>query len=231
MQPFVKICGTTSALDARLSQEAGADFLGVMLNHPASPRHISLEAALEIRDSVSIPIVALSVNRNLEQLVEIADVLQPRALQLHGDESPELVAELAARGFEVWKAVSGDAAALFEGATRFTKAGASAILVDAREVSSLGTVYGGTGHLADWNGARALVESGFRVILAGGLAPENVARATETVRPWAVDVVSGVEARKGVKDASRLREFVALAKLTADGQNDSNQTSNHAVRI
>lgn len=214
MFPHVKICGTTSPFDARLAQDAGADFLGVMLNHSASPRCISPQTAREIRDSVTIPLVALSVNQSRAELLEIAENLNPHALQLHGDESPELVAELAARGFEIWKAISGDETALLEGAQRFTQAGASAILVDAREISPDGVVYGGTGQLADWNGARALVEAGFRVILAGGLSPQNVARALDFVHPWAVDVVSGVEAQKGIKDERKLREFVSLAKST-----------------
>lgn len=212
MFPHVKICGTTSVSDARLAQDAGADFLGVILNHRASPRHISPRTAREIRDAVTIPLVALSVNQSRDELLEMAGNLNPHALQLHGDESPESVQELAARGFEVWKAISGDQTTLLESAQRFTQAGAGAILVDAREISARGVVYGGTGQLADWNGARALVEAGFRVILAGGLSPQNVARAIDFVQPWAVDVVSGVEARKGIKDERKLREFVLLAR-------------------
>ncbi len=212
MKTRLKICGTTSISDARLSQEAGADFLGVILNHPASPRHVSIETAREIAQSTSIPVVALSVNQNLETLLVIAEELRPHALQLHGDESPELVKNLAARGFRVWKAISGDEKALLQAAKVFSEAGAEAILVDARATSPNGIVYGGTGQLADWNAARALVNSGFRVILAGGLSPANVARAIETVRPWGVDVVSGVEARRGIKDASKLWAFALLVK-------------------
>ncbi|PQV63232.1 phosphoribosylanthranilate isomerase [Abditibacterium utsteinense] len=223
MPLHVKICGTTSILDARLAQEAGADFLGVMLNHPASPRNISLVTALEIQESAAIPLVALSVNQDLETLLQVAAELSPRALQLHGDESPALVSELVARGFEVWKAISGQEIPLLQEAEIFREAGARAILVDAREVSSGGVVYGGTGQISDWNGARELVEAGFRVILAGGLSPGNVARAITFVQPWALDVVSGVETRKGVKDAQKLRQFVSLAKTKALGQNDSNQ--------
>ncbi len=212
MATLLKICGTTSPLDARLSQEAGADFLGVILNHPASPRSVSLETAREIAASTSARLVALSVNQPLETLLAIAGELRPHALQLHGDETPELVSQLAERGLEVWKAVSGEETALFEAAQRFREAGASAILVDARETSPQGTIYGGTGQTCDWNAARALVDAGFRVILAGGLAPANVARAIETVRPWMIDVVSGVEARKGAKDPEKVRQFAVLVK-------------------
>ncbi|HEX8464937.1 MAG TPA: phosphoribosylanthranilate isomerase [Abditibacterium sp.] len=206
-----KICGTTSLGDAQLAREAGADFLGVILHHPASPRHVSLEVARQISDSVSLSVVALGVNQSLETWLHIAEALRPVALQLHGDEAPELVAALAARGFSVWKAIAGDENALLAQARLFSQAGAKAIVVDAREIAPGGTIYGGTGHLADWNGARRLVELGFRVVLAGGLDPDNVARAVETVQPWGVDVVSGVEASKGRKDAAKVRDFVRRA--------------------
>ena len=203
---FLKICGTTSIDDAQLSARAGADALGVIVRHAASPRHVEDEMAQLIRIESGVPIVAVSVNQSLESLEQIAATLQPRALQLHGDESPDLVRALVARGYTVWKAIAG--ASMLNAAQIYTDAGASALLVDARETRANGTVYGGTGHLADWTAARALVDAGFCVILAGGLTPENVARAIETVEPWGVDVVSGVEARKGVKDADKVRDFV-----------------------
>lgn len=212
MSVLVKICGTTSAGDARLAHEAGADFLGVMLNHPPSPRHVVREIAKEVHSATSVPLVVLTVNQPLETLIELAEDFAPRALQLHGDESPALVELLANRGFKVWKAISGDERALVAAARNYQAAGAEAILVDARETTPEGIVYGGTGHVADWNAARRLVDDGYRVILAGGLTPDNVARAVETVRPWSVDVVSGVEERKGIKDAERIRDFVARAK-------------------
>ena len=206
---FFKICGTTSLFDAQLAARAGADALGIIV-HPASPRHVELESARAIAVAVEVPIVAVSVNQSLESLEEIARALQPRALQLHGDESPELVSELTARGHSVWKVLAG--ANLLDDARRYTDAGASALLVDARETGETGTIYGGTGQLADWSAARQLVDAGFKIILAGGLTPENVARAVQTVNPWGVDVVSGVEARKGVKDADKVREFAVSAR-------------------
>ena len=206
---FLKICGTTTLADAEMSARAGADALGIIVNHAVSPRHVAIENARAIAGDVaaSVPIVAVSVNQSLEALEAIAAQLHPLALQLHGDESPELVRQLVARDYVVWKALSGDAATLRQHARIYTDAGAVALLIDARETTASGVVYGGTGHVADWNAARALVDDGFRVILAGGLTPENVARAIETVRPWGVDVVSGVEARKGVKDAEKVRAF------------------------
>jgi phosphoribosylanthranilate isomerase len=209
----VKICGTTSVGDARLALSAGADFLGVMVNYAPSPRNVCLEVARSIRAVAGDKLVLLSVNQNEAELTRLSEEIQPAALQLHGDEPPELVAALNKRGFRVWKAIHGDTAQLLEQAHRFRDAGAEAILVDARESGSGGTVYGGTGTLADWNGARALVEAGFRVVLAGGLSPENVARAVRVVEPFAVDCVSGVEASKGIKDADKVRAFLREARL------------------
>ena len=211
---MLKICGTTSPLDAEIAAGAGADCIGLIVEHAASPRTVSLEAARRIALGARVPVVALSVNRDLDSLLEIADKLQPRALQLHGDETPELVRQLSARGWTVWKAISGDAAALSEQARVFSDAGAGAILVDARETTPAGTVYGGTGQIVDWTAVRGLVNQGFRVILAGGLTPHNVARALEIARPWGVDVVSGVESRKGVKDPDKVRAFVARARAS-----------------
>lgn len=210
----VKICGTTSVEDARLALSAGADFFGVIVAHPPSPRNVSLEIARAIQQIAPEKTVLLCVNQNENDLVRLSEAVEPARLQLHGDESPRLVAALSRRGFRVWKAIHGDAATLWEQAHRFRDAGAEAILVDARESSAGGTVYGGTGRAADWEGARALVEAGFRVILAGGLTPDSVARAREVVQPFALDCVSGVEASKGVKDADKVRAFVREAHKT-----------------
>ena len=213
---FLKICGMTSLADAEICARAGADALGVIVRHAASPRHVEIETARAIARGAGAPVVAVSVNQSLEDLEQIAAELNPLALQLHGDESPELVGHLIERGHTVWKAISGDVAALTGAAKIYSDAGATALVVDAREVGEGGVVYGGTGQLADWTTARALVDDGFRVILAGGLSADNVARAIETVRPWGVDVVSGVEARGGVKEAAKVRDFVALARGAAN---------------
>ena len=210
----VKICGTTSVHDARLSLDAGADFLGVIVAHPPSPRNVTVEIACAIRDVTPEKLVLLTVNQSEEALRELVQALQPVALQLHGDETPALVRSLSQGGPRVWKAIHGDAAQLLELAHQYTEAGAEAILVDARETQTDGVVYGGTGKVADWEGARALVDAGFRVVLAGGLTPDNVARAAHRVQPFALDCVSGVEATKGIKDPDRVRNFVQSARAT-----------------
>jgi phosphoribosylanthranilate isomerase len=210
---LVKICGNTSVADAQMAARAGADYLGVIVEHQPSPRSTSLERAREIRAATACPIVAVTVNLTLDRLLHIADVLQPAALQLHGDERAEMVRQLKSHGLTVWAACAGEAQALRRRALEMTEAGASAILMDARATGeSGGIVYGGTGHLGDWQTARALMEDGLHVILAGGLNPTNVAEAIDAVQPWMVDVVSGVEASKGIKDPLKVRRFIESAR-------------------
>ncbi len=213
---LVKICGTTSIDDALLAQNAGADYQGVIL-HPPSPRYVDLPRAKAIKDAVDTPIVAVTVNLSLEQLLKINQVLEPAVLQLHGDEPPQLVETLARQGLRIWAAVGGEQAR--QRADVLLEAGAEAILVDARAKTKSGeTIYGGTGKRSDWDLARELRESGAHVVLSGGLSPENVAEAIQTVQPWLIDTVSGVESSPGVKDEEKLRQFLSIIKATTELQ-------------
>jgi phosphoribosylanthranilate isomerase len=209
---LVKICGTTSVADAQLAASAGADYLGIIVEHAPSPRSVFLQTAREIAAATHLPAVAVTVNQRLCELLSLADALQPTVLQLHGDESVQLVRDLKRHDLTVWVACSGNAEETKRRALAMTDAGADAVLIDARITTPDGVIYGGTGHKADWNCARELVEYKLRVILAGGLAPDNVAEAIQYVQPWMVDVISGIEARKGVKDAAKVQRFVEAAK-------------------
>jgi phosphoribosylanthranilate isomerase len=216
---LIKICGTTTSHDVLLAARAGADYLGIIVEHLPSPRNVDLESAIEIRDALqraglSTPLVAVTVNLPIARLLEIQELLAPQVLQLHGDESPELVAQLVERGARVW-ATAGEGEAALQRASTLLGAGAEAILVDARAQTSSGTtIYGGTGKSSDWSLARELSQSGARVVLSGGLNPQNVAHAIEQVQPWIVDAVSGVEARPGVKDENKVRTFIEAARAT-----------------
>ena len=209
---LVKICGTTSVADAQLAQDSGADFLGVIVEHALSPRSVNLQTAREIFAATNLQTVAVTVNKNLDELLRLHDELQPDVLQLHGDESVEIARALSTRSVRFWAACSGETAVAKTRALQMSDAGAGAVLLDARTQHDGVTVYGGTGLRSDWQLARELVESGLRVVLAGGLTPENVREAIQTVHPWAVDVVSGVEAQKGVKDAQRVLDFARNAQ-------------------
>lgn len=212
LEPLIKICGTTSVEDARLSHDAGADFLGVIVEHAPSPRHVSTEDACAIFAATDLLTVAVTVNKTLDELLQIHETLQPFALQLHGDESAELARQLVQRNITVWAACSGEREVARCRALEMSDAGAQAVLLDARATDGSQIVYGGTGQLSDWELARELCANGLRVVLSGGLSPENVRLAIEFVQPWMVDIVSGVEACKGVKDEVKLREFVRQAR-------------------
>ena len=208
-RPLVKICGTTSLQDAQHAVDCGADYIGVIVDYPPSPRHVSLADAIDIRRNLqdTVQFVAVTVNLSLDDLRRVHNELRADVLQLHGDEAPELITNLQNEGIRVWAAVHNA-----ERAQQMREAGAEAILVDARATTTEGTIYGGTGQRSDWLLARSLVEDNVSVVLAGGLDAQNVNAAIEQVQPWMVDVISGVEARKGIKDPQKVAQFIEAAR-------------------
>lgn len=198
----VKICGITNWADARLSVDLGASALGFNF-YPPSPRAISPAEAWRIlrRLPPFVEAVGVFVNWPPAAVVALARALRLGAVQLHGDESPDDVAALA-KSHRVIKAVQ--VRRRFRPAQLARYRGASAILLDgfARGLR------GGTGRALDWKLARQARRYA-RIILAGGLTPENVAEAMRIAAPYAVDVASGVEARPGKKDPARLRALFA----------------------
>jgi phosphoribosylanthranilate isomerase len=203
----VKICGITNAEDARAACEAGVDAIGLNF-YPRSPRALSVEKAVGFRALIpsGVQVFGVFVNADAGDVMEIFRMVRLDALQLHGDESPTTVAQLA-RIAPVFKAlrVGPD----FSAGTLESCPGVSGFLFDTADVGP--GQYGGTGRLADWGVARQAARS-YRVILAGGLNAENVAAAILQVRPYGVDVASGVEASPGAKDHAQLREFVREAR-------------------
>jgi phosphoribosylanthranilate isomerase len=197
----VKICGITNAADALAAIDAGANLLGFNF-YAKSPRRISEAEAAKIRPLVpkKVEAVGIFVNAKPADVAALRDSLELDAVQLHGDESPETVAEIA-DSVPVIKAfrIEED----FAVATLDEYPSAFAFLFDAAHTGQ----YGGTGHATDWDAARQAALS-HRIILAGGLKVENVAAAVRIVRPYAVDVASGVESKPGKKDHGRLREFI-----------------------
>jgi phosphoribosylanthranilate isomerase len=201
----VKICGITNWADARRAVAWGADLLGFNF-YAGSPRYVEPVKAGKIvrRLPKKISAVGVFVNESEPKMLEIARAVGLDALQLHGDETPAMVARLQ-RSFPVIKAirVKGSAAA---GQMQRYKA-ASALLLDGFDARRRG----GTGKTFDWEIARRAKRHG-RIFLAGGLTPENVGEAIRAVRPYAVDVCSGVEARPGKKDPARVRSLMRAAK-------------------
>jgi phosphoribosylanthranilate isomerase len=197
----VKICGITNAADALAAIDAGANLLGFNF-YEKSPRHITEAEAAKIRPRLPqrVEAVGIFVNAPPAHVAALCKSLKLGTVQLHGDESPETVAELA-RNLTVWKAFRVEPDFRLETLDEYPEA--SAYLFDAAHTGQ----YGGTGRTTDWDVARRAA-LGRRIILAGGLNLENVAAAVRIVRPYAVDVASGVESKPGKKDHGRMREFI-----------------------
>ncbi len=197
----VKICGITNEADALAAIDAGANLLGFNF-YEKSPRRIDEAEAARIRAQLpkKVKAVGIFVNAPVLEVAALCKLLKLDFAQLHGDETPETVAELA-RSLPVFKAfrVEPD----FPLGTLDEYPEAFAFLFDA----PLTGQYGGTGRPTDWDVARRAAKSR-RIILAGGLKVENVAAAVRIVRPYAVDVASGVELKPGKKDHGRMREFI-----------------------
>lgn len=200
----VKICGVTNWADARLACEAGADFIGFNF-YAKSPRFISPARAAKIVSRLpnGVAAVGVFVNESQEAVIQIARRLQLDFVQLHGDETPEMVAAVA-QYVPVIKALRVRKPFRATELARF--GGASAFLLDGFDRKA----HGGTGKTFDWAVARR-AKRGRRIFLAGGLTAENVAEAQRSVKPYALDVCSGVEARPGKKDAARIAEFMRAA--------------------
>ena len=210
--PKVKICGITNWTDARRACEAGADFLGFNF-YRKSPRYISPGRAGKIvaRLPKGVAAVGVFVNESEAKVAEIARAVGLDYVQLHGDETPEVVKGVArrARGVRVIKALR-----VREGfrATELAKfRGANAFLLDGFDPNARG----GTGKTFDWSVARKAQRNGRgrrRIFLAGGLTAENAAEASRRVKPFALDVCSGVERAPGKKDAARVAAFIAAVR-------------------
>ena len=195
---FVKICGTTSEEDALLAVAMGADAIGFVF--APSPRQVAASLAADIVKRLPPEVVTVGVFRNEspQRVVEIVNRTGLRAAQLHGGETAEHTRWVRERvPFVIKGFAAGDPAV-----RRAGDYGADVVLLDSPRP--------GSGQVFDWSLAEA--PSRTRVMLAGGLTPDNVGDAVAQVRPWGVDVVTGVEAEPGRKDARKVRAFIANAR-------------------
>jgi phosphoribosylanthranilate isomerase len=197
----VKICGITNEDDARAACDAGADSLGFNF-YKDTPRHVAPAEVAKFRAHLpaNVEAVGVFVNAGPSEIAKLCDSLRLDAVQLHGDETPQRVADLAAT-IPVIKVFRVGPDFLVETLDEYARA--SAFLLDAAETGQ----YGGTGRTNDWALARSAARTR-RIILAGGLNAENVAAAIHLVRPYGVDVASGVESKPGKKDQTRLHKFI-----------------------
>jgi phosphoribosylanthranilate isomerase len=199
MRTRVKICGIMRPADGVAAAQAGADAIGLVF-YPKSPRYLSAERAIEIRDALPpfVQTVALFVNADAAQVSQVLGRVKPSLLQFHGDETPEFCGQFGMPFVKACRIRPGvDALQYLQPFSR-----AAAWLVD-----SFVPEYGGVGESFEWS----LVPRGLArpLILSGGLDQKNVAGAIRAVQPWGVDVSSGVESAKGIKDAGKMTAFVA----------------------
>ena len=198
----IKICGITRPEDARAAVELGADALGLVFNEP-SPRHVSLEQAWEIARVVPpfVTLVGLFVNETKLTVRRVMEAVPIQLLQFHGDEEESFCRSFHAPYIKAARVRPG--LDLVKYAESYPTA--QGLVLDAYVEG-----YGGGGKTFDWS----LIPPSLPlpVILSGGLEAGNVAEAVHAVRPWAVDVSSGVEAAKGIKDAGKIAAFIAGVK-------------------
>ncbi|MBN1910562.1 MAG: phosphoribosylanthranilate isomerase [Pirellulales bacterium] len=225
----VKVCGITTQDDARRCVEAGVGALGLNF-YPKSPRCVTIDsvgfdmaAAIARAAPPEVTTVGLFVNADEPTIRRAWEVVGFGLIQLHGDETPEFVAQLAAAGLPpVMRAFRLGPAGLgpvYEFLAECDRLGCrpAAVLLDAHVPGS----FGGTGHVADWSTASIYPKNTKKptMVLAGGLTPDNVATAIHTVHPAAVDTASGVESSPGRKDPALVRAFVDAAMAAFSGEN------------
>lgn len=218
--PAVKICGLTNVEDARFAADAGADFLGFIF-YPPSKRAVTpatvahIAAALRAKSHCPV-LVGVFVDETGTAMANILDRCQLDLAQLSGDETPNLVGDpgspIYGRCYKTIKPTALDEAyaELEWYLPPERQPGQPSLLVDAYHPD----LPGGTGRTADWSIAAALADVAPGLMLAGGLNPANVAEAIRQVRPFAVDVAGGVEARPGRKDHAKVQAFIENARTT-----------------
>jgi phosphoribosylanthranilate isomerase len=203
MKPRIKICGLTRVEDVRVAVDAGADAIGLVF-YPPSPRHVSIQVAATLASAVPplVTIVGLFVNADPVFVRETLAAVPIHLLQFHGDEDESYCRQFDRPYMKAARVKPG--MDLVQYAAAFPSA--QAILLDAFVDG-----YGGGGKVFDWSLVPPVL--GKPLVLSGGLDAGNVGEAIHRLRPAAVDVSSGVEATKGIKDAEKIRAFVAAVRL------------------
>jgi phosphoribosylanthranilate isomerase len=203
MRTRIKICGITRVEDAADAVRFGADAIGLVF-YPPSPRAVTLDQAKAIVQSLPpfITVVGLFVNQDRVTIENCINEVQIDLLQFHGDESAQACSGYARPWIKAIRMREG--IDLLE--TERTYSRASGLLLDTYKAG----IPGGTGECFDWSRIPTSLAS--RIILAGGLESDNVARAIQQIHPYAVDVSGGVEHSKGIKDAAKIEAFIAGVK-------------------
>lgn len=211
--PLVKVCGLTRRSDAAAAAAAGATYGGVILAAGRS-RSVGAAQAAELFAGIELRRTGVFVDAWEDEILESAGAVSLDVVQLHGDEPPRLAESLRGAGLTVWKALRPRSAAeLLAGIDRYAGV-VDGLLLDGWSARGVG----GTGASFDWDDLaphRDVIPAAVALVVAGGLKPENVARAAALLRPAVVDVSSGVETGPGIKDHRLIRAFVDAAASTA----------------
>jgi phosphoribosylanthranilate isomerase len=215
MSLWIKICGNTSLEDALLAAEAGADAVGFVL--APSPRRITPAqvAAIMPHLPATLEKIGVFVDAPFEEIEATVRAAGLTGIQLHFNAAPDLPARLRERfgpALRILRVIHFSAESAAEAEAIVQDPNVDAVMVDSRTA----TAVGGTGQSFDWALASKTLFQNAKdrdhIVAAGGLSPENVAEAIATLRPWGIDVVSGVEAAPGRKDPAKVRAFIANAK-------------------
>jgi phosphoribosylanthranilate isomerase len=228
MSVWIKICGNTSLADAELAVQAGADAVGFVF--APSPRRVTVQQAAGIVSQLpsAIEKIGVFVDAGLEEIASTARAAGLTEVQLHFSAGPELTGGLRAQlggSARILRVLHFEAGAgeliLSQLAECAADKNVDGVLVDSRTAAAVG----GTGVAFNWADARRTIfgdsAAHVRLIAAGGLTPDNVAEAIATLRPWGVDVVSGVEAAPGRKDPLKVHAFVKRARTAAEAWNSA----------
>ncbi|MEJ2270955.1 MAG: phosphoribosylanthranilate isomerase [Candidatus Bathyarchaeota archaeon] len=208
----VKICGLTREEDLAIAVSMGADAVGFLVGVPESPRNLTLKRAENLLSKVPIFIdkVVVTPPKSIEWLLEVNNMLKPSAIQIHGKNELDFkIIQNSIKDTRLIKTIYVTKNSLNKKIIEDLKT-FDAILLD----SFNKTQYGGTGKVHDWKLSRQIKKAlePIPVILAGGLTPDNIKEAILTVKPYAVDVASGVESNPGIKDDKKIRTFIENAK-------------------
>jgi len=203
MQVKVKVCGITNLNDALSAVDAGVDALGFIF-YKKSPRSVNMKMVREIVSKLPpfVDAVGVFVNETPEKINKIADSCNLDKIQLHGDESPTFCKKIRRRVIKAFRIKD------LQSVKQLSGYSVSSFLLDTFSEND----YGGSGKIFDWNLAYPAKKFG-PIILAGGLTPNNVRKAIQIVKPYGVDVCSGLESHPGVKDHKKMRTFLTNAKV------------------
>ena len=218
MSCLVKICGITNPEDAAMVSEAGADYLGVLVNVHHSPRSVTPETARTVSAASTVPVIVLTFDHRLDQVLSLIEFLRPAGIQLAGNETVDYVKKLRNEArCEIWKSLhipAGDTRKMTtiplpESIDHYSRIGVDKIVLDSVAIKKSKVLKGGTGQTFDWTEVKKIKQNVHPFLfLAGGINPRNVTDALVQVDPDGIDLSSGVEKSPGKKDQHLVKELM-----------------------